>query len=378
MNRFATVGALLVLTASADAQQIFRDGFETPCSELDLDNDRLSGCQEVALLTDPTDQDTDDDGLRDGDEVWGTVDGLNLPGMGVDPRRKDLLIEYDWQNDNVEPGTCSFHTHKPDVESVDELKAVFAAAPVLNPDGSTGINLIQDYGQGGAFTGGNFIDVANATIQGAVDEPDFQNNYKPANFAQNRQGYFHYAIHTHAYTAIPGSLGQAELYGDDIIVSTGCTWNQGVIRRITMHELGHNLGLHHGGDSPCNRKPNYNSVMNYKWLDGIDTDCDKESDDVVNYSIGVRAVLDENHLDETIGICGGKAIDWNGDGVLKTDLAKDINAYGNSIQQVNECGGILTSLTDHDDWAAITLLGLPPGSGEPAAQISSCEPLSIQ
>jgi hypothetical protein len=37
-----------------------------------------------------------------------------------------------------------------------------------------------------------------------------------------------------------------------------------------MHELGHNLGLHHGGgqedplnDARFNWKPNYHSVMNY-------------------------------------------------------------------------------------------------------------------
>ncbi|MDZ7813345.1 MAG: M66 family metalloprotease [Ideonella sp.] len=39
---------------------------------------------------------------------------------------------------------------------------------------------------------------------------------------------------------------------------------------IFMHELGHNLGLTHGGaisvGSPQNDKPNYLSVMNYKFI----------------------------------------------------------------------------------------------------------------
>ncbi len=30
-----------------------------------------------------------------------------------------------------------------------------------------------------------------------------------------------------------------------------------------MHELGHNLGLQHGGADDWNNKPNYLSVMNY-------------------------------------------------------------------------------------------------------------------
>ena len=30
-----------------------------------------------------------------------------------------------------------------------------------------------------------------------------------------------------------------------------------------MHELGHNLGLRHGGGDDVNYKPNYLSIMNY-------------------------------------------------------------------------------------------------------------------
>ncbi len=37
-----------------------------------------------------------------------------------------------------------------------------------------------------------------------------------------------------------------------------------------MHELGHNLGLRHGGDENVNYKPNYLSIMNYSFqLRGI-------------------------------------------------------------------------------------------------------------
>src|SRR5438128_225063 len=37
-----------------------------------------------------------------------------------------------------------------------------------------------------------------------------------------------------------------------------------------MHELGHNLGLHHGGDEDTNYKPNYLSIMNYMYqLEGL-------------------------------------------------------------------------------------------------------------
>ena len=32
-----------------------------------------------------------------------------------------------------------------------------------------------------------------------------------------------------------------------------------------MHELGHTLGLRHGGGQNRNRKPNYISLMNYRY-----------------------------------------------------------------------------------------------------------------
>ena len=37
-----------------------------------------------------------------------------------------------------------------------------------------------------------------------------------------------------------------------------------------MHELGHTLGLDHGGDDTISFKPNYNSVMNYLWQTPVD------------------------------------------------------------------------------------------------------------
>jgi len=68
-----------------------------------------------------------------------------------------------------------------------------------------------------------------------------------------------------------------------------------------MHEIGHNFGLHHGGD------PNYNSLMNYRYyqFDGIDSDdCNVSGDQIPDYSSGNRITLNEDALDENAGICG--------------------------------------------------------------------------
>ena len=50
-----------------------------------------------------------------------------------------------------------------------------------------------------------------------------------------------------------------------------------------MHELGHNLGLRHGGGDNTNRKPNFLSVMNYAFqLTGLTRD---GSNGVFDYSM---------------------------------------------------------------------------------------------
>ena len=382
MTHRCAVWALLVAFPFdvVGAVAVFRDGFESSC-QVDFDKDRLADCEEAALGLLQDDPDTDDDGLADGDEVLGTVDGLDLPALGVNPKRKDILIEHDWQDDNVDPGKCAFHSHKPDAATLEALSIAFAAMPVANPDGSTGIHLIQDIGQGGILGGGNFVDVANATIIGTVSTPDFQ-AYKSQHFAANRLGYFHYAIHTHRYSKYPSSSGVAEVNGDDFLVTLQCNPSPPRIRNTVMHELGHNLGLLHGGGSSCNLKPNYNSVMNYLYqFNGIDTDCKKGGDGVANYSIGVRAPLDEKHLDETVGMCGGVAIDWNTqDGGLLTDTSKDLNVYSGAeatSTQNQECSGLLTVLVDHDDFGALNLKGLPggPDGGGQKPEEAICAPV---
>src|SRR5688572_26944341 len=151
-----TLLALVMAAGPADtlsAQAVFVDGFEVPCAP-DTDGDRLDGCAEQAARTDPLNADTDADGLKDGDEVLGTVSGLDLPSMGVQPRHKDLLVEMDWTDDAFE---CTAHSHRVTPEMVEEVRIFFAALPVTNPDGVDGIHLVVDFGQGGVFDGGNFI-----------------------------------------------------------------------------------------------------------------------------------------------------------------------------------------------------------------------------
>ena len=329
----------------------------------DTDNDRLPDSVETDTGvyvspsdtgTDPNDADTDDDGIDDGDEVLGTLAGLDLPGMGASPLRQDLLLEYDWFDDSLD---CAAHSHQPTAAAIAAAGTAFDTSPVSNPNGVTGVNLISDYGQGGVFTGGNLIADENGVIDSGVNGADFL-AYKAANFAANRNGYFHYVLLPHRYGTDSNSSGQAELPGDDLIVSLYCAHSDSNVANTILHELGHNLLLHHGGDVSCNYKPNYNSVMSYKYqFPGVDNDCTPPGNGVLNYSIGDRIDLDENDLDENNGTCGpGFPWDWNGNVTIENPVVFDINSA--DAFQEGACGGTLTTLSDFDDWGNLYFDGL--------------------
>lgn len=330
----------------------------------DADGDRLPDSAETNTNvfvnaqntgTNPNNRDTDGDGISDGDEVLGTTAGLNLPALGVSPLRKNILIEHDWFSD---ANDCAAHSHRPTPAALALLTTAFANAPVSNPDGSSGISVIQDYGQGGLFTGGNAISDANGAIEGDVLGSEFQ-NYKQTHLAANRVGFFHYTLHVHLYTGISGSSGNAEITGDDLMVSLQCSLIDQYIGFTLMHELGHNLGLLHGGNDNFNLKPNYNSIMNYQYqFVGVDTDCVQGGDGVLDFSRNQRIVLNENALRETAGICGSPGIDWNNNGAISSDL---IQADINSDNQYSV-------LNDHNDWAAVKLAWQPAGGVARSAQ----------
>ena len=354
-------------------------------TQVDSDGDRLPDCYETNTGTyvsstntgtDPSNSDTDSDGISDGDEVLGTLDGLELGQMGANPLKKTILIEYDWLSDDTQSwrdisegvDTTAAHNHRPSASVIADIEAVFAAAPVNNPDGSTGIQIIQDYGQGGAFTGGNEIADGDGNLAGYLGA-DFYDK-KALNFASNRNGYFHYTILAHKYGGgATESSGYAEIEGDDLIVSSNWWLEYDFeVASTVVHELGHNLGLRHGGDENRNNKPNYNSVMNYNHqFPGVDTDCSGcgsdcsgggdylSGDGLINYSSGTNSSLNESALTESFGICSNVATDWNRNGSIDGGtVSYNINPdYDTS----------LNTLTDHDDWANIYYLGPSDADG---------------
>lgn len=322
----------------------------------------------TAIGTNPASADTDGDAIRDGDEVYPTTDGLDLRPMGANPVRKDIFVEVDWFDDGT-------HTHRPSSTVVALLEAAFAAATTPNPyDAPPGISIHIDYGQGGVFTGGNLIPGSDTVVVFSTEFYD----YKDEHFNPNRRDYFHYSIHCHRYnTETNNSSGVAELNGNDFIVSLQSSTSNSSISKTFMHELGHNLGLRHGGFENRNRKPNYNSVMNYRFqFPGADTNCNAIGDGVLDYSRGLRIPLDENNLDETQGTCGTTSIDWDSSGTIETSVARNINCNTGTSQP---CGtntncedATCNVLLDHDDWASINFAGIIGGDFA-APEIIECQ-----
>ena len=106
------------------------------------------------------------------------------------------------------------------------------------------------------------------------------------NILNSRAQVFHYLLFVDKIEGMETTSGAAEIVGNDMVValnsipSLGGPMPNDYQARTIMHELGHNLGLYHGGDLPPdyngngldgidfkedNCKPNYISVMNYAY-----------------------------------------------------------------------------------------------------------------
>jgi len=371
IGAFNTAGALCdqngdALCTPADFSAWIAN-YNAGCNLADSDNDRIPNIYEnntgifaagYATGTNPNDSDSDGDNIDDGDEAYGTFDGLNLPGMGADPNRKTVFVEIDWTEDNFD---TAFHSHRPRPGMVARVQAAFAAAPLANPDGTTGIDFIIDYGQGGLFTGGTEI-LDGTNPQFLLFSDSF--GYKDDFMDPRRDGIFHYGIFTHRYdNATNGSSGVAFLNFDIFYVTLYqfWDWDEGNANTL-MHEIGHNFGFRHGGNENRNRKPNYNSVMNYNnQFPGVDTNCDGFGDGILDYSHGVNPDLNENALFEANGICG-VPIDWNENGSINAGaVTRNINCANLNTTSCGSSGSCDDStcdtLTDHDDWANLRFLG---------------------
>lgn len=336
-------------------------------------------------------QDADADGIPDSAEtLGGTFAGMNLYAMGARTGRKDIFIEVDHM-DSSDPAI------RPKEESLKKVVDSFAAK---------GIHVKFDAGNTIAadFSVAKFnLGQTNQTVPYeqcvAINQP----NPCPSNVSDRRtiydwkeeymdlrrQSIFHYLLFANSLNvdgSAGGPTGVAEIIGNDLVVSMGGILNNLVTEAArknnllinmqaatVMHELGHNLGLRHGGHEDTNFKPNYWSVMNYLYqLSGLDPDptamtasqrwrrikrdkqpslcslvgspCGDPAQFIIDYSDGTGAPLNELALQEAHnlgrGANEGAYADWN------MNARADVSAQSIDLNE----DGRKSALTDANDW----------------------------
>jgi hypothetical protein len=151
----------------------------------------------------------------------------NLVKLGAKPKHRDVFVEIDVASDVDRASAYS-------CADLDELVDAFAGAPLMNPDGTTGVNLhldagiecpSRDYTLGGAST--------FTATQPCASPSDGANS-----MAANRLQVFRQAALVTNLCVASGLAGST-----DFIQSTSPGVDFG---HIFMHELGHTFGLDHG------------------------------------------------------------------------------------------------------------------------------------
>lgn len=322
--------------------------------------------------------DRDGDGLLDSWETGG-IDGngdgkvdLDLRSLGADRNHKDVFVEVDYMADE-RPG-----------ESLDDVATAFRRAPVENPDGRNGITLHAELDEAVAtvaklrFESGpapldDFDDIKlgapAAPCDGSFGTAAQRADVNCEHVLAAKALVYRYALVGHE--SVPGAMGWGEQPGNDFLITVG-GWSadlydelggrRAVEATTFMHELGHNLGLKHGGRDEIDCKPNYLSVMN------ANTALPFLSTPFLDYSRAALPSLDETALSEPDGLrgpAGGStifgiegepfygptdgALNWNGnDLATETGLELDINHIDAMKENCPPSPG--QPLHSFDDW----------------------------
>jgi hypothetical protein len=346
-----------------------------PCADTNANGNTDDDGDSLCDNWETTGIDENQDGTVDLQLYDDNGDGTISAGEQADPQHKDVYVEIDFMAG-----------HRPKAAAIQDVVDSFANAPVTNPDGTTGVRLHVQIDE----TVPDNSDVAfpPCTVAALGSVADFD-TIKDANFgtaAERAAGAhvtiakrfaFRYNLWAHALLGLTSTSGCAELPGNDFVVSLGLWqadpadppgthangWPDAQAGTF-MHELGHTLGLHHGGNDDFNCKPNYLSVMSYaRQISGAPIPRRP-----LDYSRSVLATLFEGNLDETAGIGGptgsftafGSAagpawstpgdagVDWNRNGFVGD---RNVVADVNTNVPNSGCNGAGDVLNGNDDWS---------------------------
>jgi hypothetical protein len=370
--------------------------------------------------------DKDGDGLPDKWEqegyTWTWTDDNNvshtatvpLHTMGAHWLRKDLFVQICYMNDGAG------NDHTPLASTISDITKAFEDAPVDNPAGApagweSGIKLHILAERKVAYQANLAASSDSATIWNAVDALkatptlDTTDPATAVNYPPEYHPAVHFAVFCHLMSPGDGRTGLSrnedlttmEVGAHDFILSLGALIEHPDIGAYTpedqagtfMHELGHNLGLMHGGhtmDESQNYKPNYLSVMNYAFQRSGLVQPIKDDDGnvtgtkiVYDFSRDVLPSLNESALNESVGLSNWKKTDpvtgdviydylghgtvWFNEWLSVTDMKQVATGGDSPLHWDGDSGTTLTSyassinndadkveLTGWDDWAHIT------------------------
>lgn len=244
-------------------------------------------------------------GDRDGDGIADAIErraAYRAAGGSID--RKDVWVECDYM-----------HGQRPRDGVARQAVKVFKRAPLTNPDGTRGVTLhlsiddrIPFERTWGDVTQPHGFRVTRARLLAARDR-----------YMDGDPAYVHYCVFVNQISpsGISGismdSTGGLGIPGDMFIVALGGPWGRagrelGIRTGTLIHELGHNLGLRHGGVDHTNLKPHYISSMNYLYQEGFVRPGPSGPSRALHwdYSRFRAKNLNERALDEPRGIAAAK------------------------------------------------------------------------
>jgi hypothetical protein len=328
--------------------------------------------------------DTDLDGIPDRTELIGVRDGAgnvvyDLKAHGASPCRKDVFVELD-----------HMASVPPDQTALDNVEKTFADTTDVQPVANcpyTGVN--KNAGMNLVIENGESIADESPLSEARLEQLITAHRTLKSPFIR-------YALWADNYVKPNGDSPAGEAghgpFGLDFVIALDGKPDNGITNGVHestfMHELGHSLGLVHGGTSDVNCKPNYLSIMNYSFRTGLPATAGGFK---IDFSHAALPQLDEKGLDESKGIGGdgqlmtiwtnGKGetdtaasnqrIDWNGsngDGESGVKVDTNLNDGLDKSSPFETCenpndGQIgLQTLNGHDDWAQLnTALAGPDG-----------------
>ena len=344
------------------------------------------------------DLDTDGDGICDYWEENGidtNEDGileLDLKSMGADPNVPDIFVEIDWM---VRPAkkflfweTKSSYSFRPNENIMRTIYNVFK---------THGINIHLDVGEDSTdfVTGKKWGDLSGGNEIEYVKTLNVDRNYQTWNdlldMSEVRTLVFHHCIFAdYLYSDTSNTTsGITPGFGQYFAVTLG-GWgsvNDTTIAGTFMHELGHSLGLRHGGCDHEHYKPNYLSIMNYAFqTTGLAGTGNLNYSDYKLPDINEADINEMNGIDPTgmtsgtnlattifyrtasqitTGVISRTSIDFNGNGVLDQNVSLDLNPGGNVYDSE------ISVLKSYNDWNGIDYHSGLIGSGTKTDDIST-------